>query len=365
MGLQRIENVATTDFSNQGTEATIDPKFLNSPNYVSETELTYDFESWYGIYESVPEAKIIVDTLVKWGFGKGYKADEKTKEKLLKIVGNGKENFLRVWKNLQKTKFICGACFGHIIQDNSGRLVNLKPLNPTSMKVIFNEEGIITKFKQKIGDFEKEYDVKEILYLTCGRVGDEMGGHSIFEVLKDLIESRKELMSDLRTLFHRFVVPIKIWEADTDNQNKLDDLTTKINQAWKKYENLVTPRGTLGLKETLAVPTQTGGLSPLEYYGELIRIFISSCGVPEVILGWGKDTTEASGKVVYLAWQQTIEDIQREAEDDLMSQLKIEINFEFPQSIIQDLKTDERKDGKVNNEKKSETDPSMKTEVKK
>ena len=39
-------------------------------------------------------------------------------------------------------------------------------------------------------------------------------------------------------------------------------------------------------------------------------------------------------------------------EENIKSQLGLEVNFEFPASLEQDLKTDNKKDGKTNFDKK-------------
>jgi hypothetical protein len=305
----------------------------------------------------------LIDTLVKWTFGKGFKANDKDMAKLKKIVGNGKETALRVFKNLKKVSYICGGAFAHIIKDNQGRITNLKALNSQRMRVVYNPQGIIVGFDQldvsRTNTIGERFSPDEILYIQNGRIGDEMGGHSIFEAIEQIILNRNEVIADLKILFHRFVVPIKVWEAKTSSTPELQALEVKISETMKKFENLVIPEGTLGLKEIMAVPTQTGGLSPLEYYKELIRVFICACGVPEVIMGWTSSATEGNSKIVYLAWQQTIEECQLEFEEDVEMQLNIEINLEFPIDITQTIQETQNKNGNsaMGKEKPSEIKP--------
>ena len=56
-------------------------------------------------------------------------------------------------------------------------------------------------------------------------------------------------------------------------------------------------------------------------------------GVPEVILGHGEETTEATSKILYLAFQQMIEYNQLFLEEQLKLQLGLDIEFNFPASI--------------------------------
>jgi hypothetical protein len=362
MGINRISNI--TETTNTQKDFSVESEGLDSAQ-LTESFYYPDFDNWNKYYKTIPEARTLVETLVKWTFGKGFKADEGNIKKLKKIVGNGKETAIRVFKNLDKVAYICGDAFGHEIKDAQGRLTNLKPLNSQNIRIVYNAQGIIIGYeqynlstKEAIGE---RYKPDEIFHICKGRIGDEMGGHSVFEAIENIILARNEVISDLKILFHRFVFPLKVWEADTDNAKEIVTLGVKINSAMANYSNVVIPKGTLELKEIMAVPNQTGGLSPLEYYRELIRVFISACGVPEVIMGWGKDTTEASSKVIYLAWQQTIEDNQFDWEEDIENQLNIKIELEFPQSIVEDLKKDEKKDTKINKEKKSETEAKINT----
>jgi len=360
MGILKSANLTTTNYTDEKTEFTVDSKSLNSPSSLDETSYTPSFDKWNGYYRDIPQARQIIDTISKWVFGKGFKGRDKAK--LSRIIGNGKENARKVFINIWKTAKICGDGFGEVIKDKSGRITNLKPLNPQRMKVIYSNKGIIKEYRQDRGDgTDLSFSKEEILHMQNGRIGDEMGGMSIFEALEALILSENEVMSDLRTLFHRFVKPIKFFYSDTDDEAVMAAQAKKINDAYAKTENIVLPKGTLEESKTEIVSTQTGGLSPLEYYKLLIRTFTSACGVPEVIMGWSSDTTEASAKIVYLAWEQTIEDEQLSVEEDLENQLNIKINLEFPQTIEEQLAKDKSKDGSFRGEKKSEISPSSPT----
>jgi len=356
MVLQRIENGTTTDFSSQETEFSISASPVDEPGLI-ETYYTPDFSKWNGYYESIPEAKILVDTLIKWTLGKGYKGEA---EKLKRIVGNGKENALRVFKNLKKVSFICGDSFGEIVKDAYGRITNIKPLNPDMTQIVYNSSGIIIGYNQLNlkGKAEHRWGVDEILHFCNGRVANRMGGYSLFQAIENLILARNEVISDLKIMFHRFVKPVRVWETETDNETQISAIAAKIDLAFKKTENIVVPKDVLKLAETSAIPTQTGGLSPIEYYRELVHVFISSCGVPEVILGWGADTTEATAKIIYLAWEQTIEELQKEFEEDIEYQLNVKITLEFPIDLMENIQSDAKKD-KTTGEKKSEITPKV------
>lgn len=358
MGINKTDSLESTNLTGQETEFYLDPKGLDSTE-LTETSYTPDFNTWNTYYKEIPEAKAIVQTLIRWTFGKGYRGEKKELEKLKRITGNGKENALKVFKTTQTMAYICGDGFAEIIEDKQGRLVNLKSLNSQRITIITDKWGKIIRYEQITGKKKTaEWKPEEILHIIEGKVGDENHGHSIFESIEKLILGRNEVIDDLKVMFHRFVKPIKIWTSKTDNLTKLAEIAEKINQAYKKTENLVVPENTLKLESTTAIPTQTGGLSPLDYYSMLIRVFITSCGVPEVIMGYGKETTEASSKIIYLAWEQTIEEKQKNFEDDIEIQLNIKIEFDFPVDLSENLQKDQKKDGNTA-VKKSDIQPKI------
>jgi hypothetical protein len=362
MGINKTDVLSSTDLERQETEFFVYAKGLDS-NEETETSYSPQFNKWNGYYNAIPEAKAIIKTLITWTFGKGFHGEKKELDKLKRITGNGKENALKVFKTTQINAYICGDGFAEIIKDKQGRLINLKCLNSERITTITDRWGRIKRYEQTDGkDKVAEWDPEEILHIIEGKVGDENHGHSIFESIETLILGRNEVIDDLKIMFHRFVKPIKIWTSKTDNLSKLAEIAEKINQAYKKTENLVVPENTLKLESTTAIPTQTGGLSPLDYYEMLIRVFVTSCAVPEVIMGYGKDTTEASSKIVYLAWQQTIEEKQKNFEDDIEIQLNIKIELDFPVDISDNLQTDQRKDGNTA-VKKSDLKPSASTKI--
>ena len=76
--------------------------------------------------------------------------------------------------------------------------------------------------------------------------------------------------------------------------------------------------------------------------------FYKAAGVPQFIVGGGTGFTEASEKIAYLAWQQTIEKYQLFVEEQVGMQLGLAIELEFPASLENELLSDNKKDGAQN-----------------
>ena len=59
-------------------------------------------------------------------------------------------------------------------------------------------------------------------------------------------------------------------------------------------------------------------------------------GVPQIIIGNAKEFTDASGKIVYLAFEQSIKAEQLYIEEQVRGQLNIHIELTFPATLQQD-----------------------------
>lgn len=340
----------TTDFGSQNLTAstasdtyTISSMDLDSVQ-IAETSWTPLWSVWHGMYRQIPELREVINKLASWTFGRGIEADKKNKAKLNKIKGNGKESPRLVLKNLWRAALICGDSFGHVLKDKQGRINNLKPLHPGTMKVIFNEFGIIIRYEQWLNNQRvSEFDPSEIFHLSYERIGDEIHGIPFPEALEGLIKARNQSMEDLDVLYHRNIKPINWIEVETDDTTKLDSLESTINKAYRKTENIIIPTGVIKEVKQSKTP-QYSTLDSLPYIKFLVRQFVTACGMPEVIMGWGAETTEASSKIIYLSFQQEIEDMQLYIQEMVENQLGIEINLKFPASIETSLQRDQKKD---------------------
>ena len=232
-------------------------------------------------------------------------------------------------------------------------MTNLKPLNPGKMAIVANAQGIIIGYEQSLGDGKTiRYDIDEIYHLSYEREADEIHGIPFPEALEELIKSRNEGIADLKVLYHRTVKPILFYEAETDDVAKLNGLETTLNKAFKNTESVVMAAGVIKEIKRSSQPQFSGNdINSLAYIKFLVRLFVTSVGMPEVVMGWGEQTTEASANIIYLAYQQEIEDMQLYNQEAIEIQLNIVINLEFPASIETSLQRDNSKDGPMKAEK--------------
>lgn len=346
MGIGKIGSADYTDMTNQVTT-------YESPAAGSTSEVEYqpNWDRWNGIYKDVSLLAALVDAKAMWTVGKGYKLKNAAmKARLDKIRGNGKDTFNTILYNAVKVYTIGGDFFAEIMTTKKGELVNLKPLNPSMMKIKANNKGIITGYEQWDGITKlHRWKPDEIFHLPWNRIADSIHGQSTVERLETATQAYKEAKADLRIVFHRYVKPLIISHVDTDDENEIAAYKQKLDKAVELGENLVIPFDTLKLMEKMSIP-QHSSLDPLPWIAALEREFIIAEGTPFVILGTTeKSDTEASAKVLYLSFQQIIEFNQMFLEEQIKAQLGIELELEFPASLEPAMQKDQSKSRSMNN----------------
>jgi len=351
-----MRNIDQTSDTATDFRRTVDTAIQDYPG----TKYYPDWAKWFGFYKNIPELQASIIKLTEWVVGKGYEADDGTKKKLDRIRGCGKDSFDSVIFNLQLSKKICGDSFAEVVRNKRGNIINLKPINPGSMVIWSNRNGIITQYEQvaRYSDDKGTERRKSIIFkpeqmfhLINNRLGDEPHGRSDIEKLENIISMKKEAMTDMRIVFHRYVKPLIISQIDSDDEAEIAAYKTKLDNAVRYMENMIIPKGTVEM-ERMSIP-QYSTLDPLPWIGMLQQLFVVSEGMPEVIMGFGRETTEASAKILYLAFQQKIESEQLYLEQQLKNQLKLDVEFNFPESIAPELAEDVSKERNMNNLKEN------------
>jgi len=85
---------------------------------------------------------------------------------------------------------------------------------------------------------------------------------------------------------------------------------------------------------------QNQSLNPLTWINQLNDYFFQAVNVPQIIIGNAKEFTDASGKIVYLSYEQSVKAEQLYIEEQVLAQLNIEIKLTFPASLQQEAVSD-------------------------
>lgn len=310
-----------------------------------ETEyMITKWPNWFGYYKKIPELKKAIDALATWTVGKGFTAGPEETVILEHITGWGEDTFNSVAWNLFVTKKIAGDSFAEIIRDEkSGELINLKPLDPGSIKIIADDKGIIKRYEQVNKTKLKSNTIqifkpKEILHLCNDRIANEIHGTSVIEACEAVILARNQAMDDWKVVLHRNVNPLKLIYVDTDDQTKIDALQVKYEKMINLKEVMFVPKDTVKVE---IPPTQLqDSLSTIKYFEDF---FYQTVGIPKVILGGSSEFTESSSKISYLTFEQIYTREQQEFIADLWNQLGMRIQLNSPVSLKNEMLSSESK----------------------
>ncbi len=351
MSENTIRSAKVGELTNTMDNYEVDPMVTDGATGQKETEYTnQNFPEQLGHYKQIPELRAVIDALARWTVGKGILASKEDTLTMDLIKGFGKDTFNTIIENQSRVSKIAGDSFAHIIRSEN-IIVNLKPLDPSTIKTVANKKGIILRYEQiakNPGDKKKvihKFDPEEIFHLSRNRTADEIHGISLIEALKNIIHMRNEAMEDYRIVLHRHVKPLVKFMLDTDDETKINAFIVKADYAINKGENLYLPMGTVE-HEIISVPTNAT-LSPLAWIKELNNYFFQAAGVPQIIVGGSQEMTEATAKVAYVCFEQTIREEQLYLTEQIGHQLALTVIFEFPASLTNDMISDEKKDGEV------------------
>ena len=335
MGELDITNAVASDLTGTMTDYSVDSETTDGATGNGET--SWQSKNWsenLGFYQNIPELKTAIDTKATWTIGAGIETDDYTQLLLSTIKGNGKDTFTSILKNQIKVKTIDGDSYAEIITDDKGLLVNLKPLDPSSIKSVQNNKGQYIRYEQVSktkGAKNKIFQPSEILHLNRERIADSIHGISVITAVKQIILMRNEAMTDWKRVLHRNIDPLWIFHLDTDDDTKIKVFKTKQDAARGNGENIYIPKG--AVVPELVATAANASLNPLNWINQLNDYFFQAVNVPQIIVGNAKEFTDASGKIVYLAYEQSVKAEQLYIEEQILAQLNLEIKLTFPASL--------------------------------
>ena len=304
---------------------------------------------YLGYYKTIPELKIAIDAKATWTIGKGFTSGDLTTLLLSTIKGTGVDTFNSILENAIREFHIYGDAFVEVIRNEEGKLINLKPLDPAVVKIYANSSGIITKYEimSKVKDGKPKMLYPEnMVHLARNRIADEIHGTSIIDSVEWIILARNEAMTDFKTMLHRNIYPVRVWHLETDNVNKIANFKAKVAKSKYLGEDIFIPKGSVET-EIAAIPANST-LNPMPWIQLLNQYFFQTLGVPQIIIGGSMELTQTAAQISYLAFEQTIEEEQLYIEEQVLSQLNLEIELDFPASLQNNMMSDLKKDEELN-----------------
>lgn len=335
------------DAANRILNVEIDAANLDSPTGLAET--SYMNDKWplqLGIYKNIPEFKIAVDMRAIWTVGNEIEAAPEIRVIMDHVRGWGKDTFRNIIKNMIVVKRLGQDSYAEIIRDESGEIFNLKPLDPSTIKQVYDKKGNLIRYEQvnrQSKSTAQKFSPRDILHFTNKRVADEVHGVADSDALKKIIEANNESFADVRLLMHRWVKPIMKFMLATDNPREIKVFAKLMDEIINIGDNLYLPKDTAE-HEVIAV-SGNSTLNPMPWREHLKNYFFQVVGIPQIILGSSGEFTESTAKIAYLAFEQSVKDEQADIMEQISDQLGLEIKLKFPASLRNELLTDEAKDG--------------------
>ena len=321
---------------------------MNTDGATGQDEYSYQNAKWsqqWGYFNQVPDLKTAIILKAVWNVGKGFTCNPRNKIVTDLIKGWGKDSFSDILFNMVVTKLIGGDSFAEIIRDDSGLLLNLKPLSPDSVRIIVDKKGILKRYEQtnKLSRDVIKFKPEEIFHLSNERLADQIHGISVIDACEKTILAEEESFDGGKKIFRRSARPMIMFKLGTSNQAKINAFATKMDSAVNLGENIYIPSD----DNTISYEVVKVDVSPmfLAWRDDIRNRFFRTVGLPQIVPGGSGNSSESESKVIYLAFEQIVEKEQREIESAVKNQLNIEINLIPPTSLSENLQQDSAKDG--------------------
>ena len=335
-----INSATTTDLKNVVEDFSVPEETLDTVGAGKETYWYFkDVQKNLGYLKTIPEYWSSLKAMALWVVGKGYESENLEDEpRLKKITGYGKDTIISILEGMIIIKKAIGDAFAQIIRNDTGALVNLKPISPERVRIVYNPNGMIKRYDiRKSNGKWQDIATEDMFHLVNDRIADETHGTDTVSVLKWVIDARNEALEDERKIKHRDMA-LGIAYYNTDNKGKITYVNTQIEAAVKNGEMLGLPNDTVEIRE---FPSKNTG-NRLEWIRYLEGFFYQTSGVPRVMVT-SEGFTEAGGKVGYLTFEPVYTNEQLLLEADIWNQLAIKIKFNKPPTLSGTMKEDEAK----------------------
>ena len=346
MGELKLANASASDMTNAVKDVVVNPLNVDGVQDQDETVWTNTkFSQYWGYFNEVPDLKGALLMKAIFNVGKGFTADPLTTVILDHISGWGKDTFEDILFNMEVMRRVAGDSFAEIVRADDGTILNIKPLDPGTMRIVVNRKGQILRYEQfsKIKGSEKRFAPEDIFHLSNNRLADQIHGISDIESIEKTILAENQTFDDINKVMHRQARPMIMFKVGTDDTTKIANFISKMDAAVNKGENIYIPDDVNSVEHEVIQVNVTSML--LEWRNDIRNRFYRTIGLPQVVPGAGGQSTESESKTIYLAFEGIVERDQRFIENAIWSQLQLRINLYPPTSMSQDLQSDTAKDG--------------------
>lgn len=291
-------------------------------------EKTSDYLTWLGFVNKIPLLRSIInanaDSVTASWQTYGDHAEQMAKI-LDNFEGTGKETFKQIIHKLFRQAKTGGNAYAEVVTNDDGEVLNLIPLPPQNVKVIF-QKGIIKKYEET--EDGERFQPEEIFHLAYNPWGAQHWGTGVVEPMQNLLIDLLQVQDDMAKIYHRYIKPIHVVEFDSDDSTQIDAFKTE----WAKLKNIpeadiIVPKGLVSV--TRASIPQFSTLDPAQWHRILVDQILMSSRVSENLLGIGTQNSEESARMQMAGFNQMVRMDQKWLEENLRRQLFVQA---FPES---------------------------------
>ena len=320
----------TTDLKNQVPDWIVQSMSLDNVNKSSEETYQYfpDATKYFGYYFQVAEVFNSANALATWSVSRGWTAqDPSLKAELDHVRGMGNDSFTKLMWNHLVTKIIVGDAFMEIKRNKSDLLLNMIPISPERVRIVFNKSGLIKRYDAWNGEDWKAIKKENMLHSSNKKIGDSMHGTSQITASEFLVKAINEALEDEKIIKHRDKA-LGIVYYETDKAGKINTVNAAIEKAVKDGDMVGLPQDTAKIEPypSRSSEDRTDWLQFLE------RKFYQTFGVPRSIAS-SDGTSEVGGKMGHVIFEPIYTKEQVDLEEDLETQQGIIIKFNRPPSL--------------------------------
>lgn len=323
----------------------VDPLQTEGVNEAGETWIEYpEFTKWFGNYRKIAKIKMAINAYATWVVGQGWASDNASVPILEGITGWGEDTFLSILWNMLVVKKFNGDAFAEIIRNpDTGTLLNLKPLDPSTMTTFLNEQGVIIRYEQRAKTGKEDTNPKvfqpnQILHLVNDRVADMARGTSAIEAVEWNTQAADEAKRAHRKMVKRNGI-VRVIEVAIEDTTKINNFKKDWKDAIEKGDVLILPKDVAEAKDWHGQLDTAGVVQWLNYLDDEFFMII---GVPRIIMGFSGEI-EGDAKMSYTAFAQIYKRESNELIDDIFNQLAIKITLNAPASITNEVSSNEAK----------------------
>ena len=326
----------------------------------------YNIQTYQKMYEKVDLARSIVQLTVE--FILSVPTDIRPPDSILqdssKIPKDVLENisFIRQWirykkfktwlENALKCTFWAGNSYTEIVPElprgtqgvgrpegqAAWRIKELKIIPPDEMRPIRSafgdllgyvqypfrgtytwlNQGQAKVFLDKGGVF---FEPHEIIHMRLDPEPGEAYGTSVFESAKHILAIYVGMREDIAMIIKNYAAPMILFRIGTElipaSASTVNDFKAAIAGQMAVSSNIVT--STMVQADVIGAGQKAMNME--QYFQQMLNVLFGSFGLPEIMIGQGNDTTEATGKMQFESFSRKAKVIQQMIKDSVELQV--------------------------------------------